>query len=48
VFGQFELASAGRVLAGYDQGDPTQAVREMVYQVLSEFVKNWQEASVVQ
>ena len=43
--GDFVFANAGTTLAGYQERERTQAVREMVYKVLSDFLTKWQEAA---
>jgi hypothetical protein len=43
--GRFTMASDEETLAGYSSEQKTQAVREMAYKVLSNFLSKWQEAA---
>lgn len=42
VFGTFVFAEKGRVLVNYTEQETAQSVREMTYEVISEFLRDWQ------
>lgn len=45
IHGSLQLASGGGTLKGYSQAEKTQAVREYIYKVLSEYKQKWDQAA---
>jgi hypothetical protein len=45
IRGMLQLASGGGTMRGYSQQEKTQAVREYIYKVLSEYKQKWDKAA---
>jgi hypothetical protein len=45
IYGSLQLAHGGGTLKGYSQQEKTQAVREYIYKVLSEYKQKWDKAA---